>query len=251
MVAGSIPPLTVSTTSLAPAQIGRPYTAQLLAGGGSGAVSWAVSSGTLPIGLTLDPATGVISGTPRFAQSTAFTVSVTDAGPPAQSANAALAITVSATASPGPRLSDLRVSPRRVSAAGRRVGRRCDAVTHRNRSHRHCLRTVRLSVRSHLTLAATVRLTATRELRGREVRHGLVLRCQAPTHANRHGRRCTRTASVRGHVTLHLAAGTHTVHLPATLGGHALAPGTYRLRLVPSASGRTGQAVTATVTITD
>jgi hypothetical protein len=110
---------------------------------------------------------------------------------------------------------------------------------------------VRLAVRSHLTTDATVRLTATRELPGREVRHGLVLRCRAPANKNRHDRRCTRTARVRGHATLQLAAGTHTVHFLAKLGGHALAPGTYRLRLVPSAAGRRGQAVTATVTITD
>jgi hypothetical protein len=250
MVASSVPPLTVSTTSLAPAQIGHPYTAQLLSGGGTGAGTWAVTSGTLPIGLTLNPATGVISGTPRFAQSTTFTIAVSDAGPPAQSASASLAITVSTNAPPAPRFSGLRVSPRRVSAAGRRVGRRCEAVTDRNRHHRQCLRAVRLSVRSQLTTDATVRLTATRELPGRDVRHGLVLRCQAPAHKNRHDRRCTRTAGVPGHLTLHLVAGTHTIHVLAKLAGHALAPGTYRLRFVPSAAGRTGQAATATVTIT-
>jgi hypothetical protein len=250
MVTNSVPVLTVLSTTLPPAQIGHPYTAQLTSGGGSGAPTWAVTSGTLPIGLTLDPATGVISGTPRFAQSTSFSVAVADGGPPAQTASASLAITVSTTGPPAPRLSGSRVSPRRASAAGRRVGHRCEAVTHRNRDRRHCLRTVRLTVRSHLTADATVTLTATRERPGREVRHGLVLRCQAPTHRNRHDRRCIRTAHVRGHVTLQLTAGTNTVHVLAKLGGHALAPGTYRLRLVPSAGGRTGQAVTATVTIT-
>jgi hypothetical protein len=105
-------------------------------------------------------------------------------------------------------------------------------------------------MRSHLTTDATVRLTATRELPGRNVRHGLVLRCQTPTHKTRHDRRCTRTVRVPGHLTLHLTAGTHTVRVLAKLAGHALAPGIYRLRLVPSAAGRTGQAVTATVTIT-
>src|SRR6202012_126108 len=105
------------------------------------------------------------------------------------------------------------------------------------------LRAVRFSVRSHLTTDATVRPPATRELPGRDVRHGLVLRCRAPTHRNRHDRRCIRTARVPGHVTLHLTAGTHTVHVLARLARHLLAPGTYRLRLVPSAGGRTGRAV--------
>ncbi len=250
MVANSVSPLTVSTTSLAPAQIGHPYSAQLVSGGGTGAGTWTVSTGTLPIGLTLDPATGVISGTPRFAQRATFTVAVSEAGPPAQSASASLALTVSTNAPPAPRLSRLRVSPRRASAAGRRVGRNCEALTRRNRRRRHCLRAVRLSVRSHLTTDAAVRLTATRELPGRDVRHGLVLRCQAPTHRNRHDRACTRTSRVPGHLTLHLRAGTHTVHVIAKLGGHVLAPGIYRLALVPSAAGRAGQAVTATVTIT-
>jgi hypothetical protein len=109
---------------------------------------------------------------------------------------------------------------------------------------------VRFSLRSHLTMDATVRLTATRELPGRSVRHGLVPRCQVPNHKNLKDRHCIRTARVPGHITLHLLAGTHTVHFDATLGGHPLPPGTYRLRLVPSAGGRKGRAVTATVTIT-
>src|SRR5579875_1582495 len=250
MVANSAAPLTVSSTSLPVARVGRAYSAQLNAGGGTGAATWSVTSGTLPIGLTLNPATGVISGIPRFTQTSSFSVAVFDAGPPAQTASASLSITVSTPAAPTPRLSRLRVSPSRVSAAGRRVGRRCEAITRRDRHRRHCLRTVRLSVRSHLSMAASVRLTAVRELSGRDVRHGLVLRCQAPTRRNRHDRRCVRTKPVAGHQTLRFAAGTHTVRVDAAFAGHPLRPGTYRLRLVPSADRRRGRAVTATITIT-
>jgi len=250
MLAVTVPPLAVATSSLPLARPGHPYFAQLQAGGGAGAASWAVTSGTLPVGLALDPATGVISGTPRFVQRAAFTVGVSDAGPPPQSASATLSITVTNAAPPAPRITRLRVSPRRVSAAGRRVGRRCKAITRRDRHRPHCLRTVRFTLRARLTVAATVRLTATRLLPGRRVRHGLVLRCVAPRRRNRHAGRCTRERPVRGHATLHLRAGADRVRFVAALGGHRLAPGTYRLRLLPRAGRRTGRAATVTITIT-
>jgi len=56
--------LTIQTTALPPVFVGVPYTAQLQAVGGTGALSWSVFDGTLPGGLTLNPLTGVISGTP-------------------------------------------------------------------------------------------------------------------------------------------------------------------------------------------
>jgi hypothetical protein len=252
MLAVPVPVLTLANTPLPAAQLGRPYSAQIVASGGAGAATWSVSSGTLPIGLTLNSASGVISGTPRFTERTAFTVTVTDLGPPAQAASVSLAIAVTTTAPapPVPLLSGLKVSPRHASVAGRRVGHRCEAVTRLNRHRRPCRRTVRLSMRARLSLAATVRLTATRMLPGRVVRHGHAVRCQAPTRRDRHGRRCTRTARVRGTDTFTLRAGTRTVRFDAAVGGHALTPGTYRLQLVPSAGGETGRPATATITIT-
>jgi len=56
--------LTIQTTSLPPVFVGVPYSAQLQAIGGLGALTWSVFSGTLPAGLTLNASTGVISGTP-------------------------------------------------------------------------------------------------------------------------------------------------------------------------------------------
>jgi putative Ig domain-containing protein len=250
MLAVSVPALSVAGGSLAPAQLGHPYSAQLTATGGAGATTWTVSAGTLPIGLTLNPATGVISGTPRFVQSSTFTVTAADAGPPVQTASASLSLTVSTQAPPPPRLSALRIWPRRVSAAGRRVGRRCEPLTRRDRHRRPCARPVRVSLHVRMSADATVRLTATRVLAGRQVRRGLVLRCVAPTRRTRHDRRCTRSADVRGHELLDLAAGSDTVRWQAVLDGRPLGPGTYRLRLVPSASGSTGGAMTATVRIT-
>jgi hypothetical protein len=55
--------LAVSTTKLASCRQGVAYSATLVATGGQPPFSWAISGGTLPEGLTLNPNTGVISGT--------------------------------------------------------------------------------------------------------------------------------------------------------------------------------------------
>jgi len=56
------PKPTITTTSLPAAQAFQNYSTQLSKTGNPGV--WSVSSGTLPNGLSLDPATGVISGKP-------------------------------------------------------------------------------------------------------------------------------------------------------------------------------------------
>ncbi|GAA1015996.1 hypothetical protein Aple_011310 [Acrocarpospora pleiomorpha] len=60
-------------------QVGVPYNDQLTVSGGTAPFVWSVSSGTLPPGLTLNSATGLLSGTPTTAGSYPFTVRVTDA----------------------------------------------------------------------------------------------------------------------------------------------------------------------------
>lgn len=53
--------------------------------GGTGAIAYAVTNGTLPAGLTLDPGTGEIAGTPSVSGSYNFAISATDsATPPAR-----------------------------------------------------------------------------------------------------------------------------------------------------------------------
>ena len=59
-------------------RVGRRYRAALQATGGTGVV-WRISSGTLPAGLTLNTATGTITGTPRRAGVVRFGVSARDA----------------------------------------------------------------------------------------------------------------------------------------------------------------------------
>src|SRR5579863_7346624 len=60
-------------------EVSVPYTDQLTATGGTAPLAWSVSSGSLPPGLTLNPSTGLLSGTPTTAGSYPFTVLVTDA----------------------------------------------------------------------------------------------------------------------------------------------------------------------------
>jgi hypothetical protein len=70
----------ITSLTLPDATVTTPYSGQLTATGGSGSYSWNISSGTLTGGLTLNGATGLISGTPRSAGTSRFTVTVTDSG---------------------------------------------------------------------------------------------------------------------------------------------------------------------------
>jgi hypothetical protein len=87
----------VTTTILATAtrtQVG--YSQTLLSSDGTGAITWSISSGTLPAGLSLNASTGVISGTVGAAANSAtFTVVATDSKGVA-SAGKSLTITVNA-----------------------------------------------------------------------------------------------------------------------------------------------------------
>ena len=73
------PELTISTSALTPGETGAPYTASLAATGGSSPYTWNISAGALSPGLTLNSATGQISGTPISPGTFRFTARVTDA----------------------------------------------------------------------------------------------------------------------------------------------------------------------------
>jgi hypothetical protein len=70
--------LTITTTSLPNADQNASYSATLAASSGTPPYTWAIASGTLPVGLTLTAATGAISGVPTAAGASSFTVQVTD-----------------------------------------------------------------------------------------------------------------------------------------------------------------------------
>ena len=69
----------ITTNSLPVAAVQGNYSLTLDANGGVPPYSWQLKSGTLPVGLTLDLATGKILGTPKQAGNYAFTVAVRDA----------------------------------------------------------------------------------------------------------------------------------------------------------------------------
>jgi Putative Ig domain len=89
----TVAPLAVTTTALPAATLGQAYSAALAATGGVPPYTWAVTAGALPTGLSLNPATGVISGTPAVPGTGAFTVGLTDSESPPMSASQALSIT--------------------------------------------------------------------------------------------------------------------------------------------------------------
>ena len=70
---------TLALLALPGATVNDPYSLILQATGGEAPLSWSVSSGSLPTGLSLNSSTGEISGEPTVVQTTSFTIQATDA----------------------------------------------------------------------------------------------------------------------------------------------------------------------------
>ena len=70
--------IVISPVTLANGVVGATYSQTVTQTGLAGTPAWSVSANSLPLGLTLAGATGVISGTPTTAGTSNFTVSVTN-----------------------------------------------------------------------------------------------------------------------------------------------------------------------------
>ncbi len=69
----------ITTTSLNAITVGQNVSTAVAATNGTTPYTWSMETGALPAGLTLNPSTGAITGTPATAETASFTVKVTDA----------------------------------------------------------------------------------------------------------------------------------------------------------------------------
>jgi hypothetical protein len=89
------PPSLMITTSALPGGVtASMYGATLSASGGISPYRWSITAGALPPGLSIDPNSGAISGTPTNAGTFSFTAQVTDSAAPQNSTTRMLSIIV-------------------------------------------------------------------------------------------------------------------------------------------------------------
>lgn len=83
----------IQTTSLPAGRSGIAYQQTVQEVGGTPTITWAIGSGSLPPGLSIDTATGIISGTPTSESKNGFTITATDAAGASVSKNLTIEVT--------------------------------------------------------------------------------------------------------------------------------------------------------------
>jgi Putative Ig domain len=115
-IAVNLPPAPAITTTTLPSVVEFASYSQTIAATGFGTLTYSVSVGSLPAGLSLNSSTGAITGTPTGPNATTnFTVKVTDSSNPVQSATQALSIVV--TLPPAPAITTTTLPNATIGAA--------------------------------------------------------------------------------------------------------------------------------------
>jgi streptogramin lyase len=97
----NVPGPTITTpTPLTPGIAGIQYSQTLTGVGGKTPYTWQVSTGTLPVGLTLNSSTGAISGIPTVPNTYSFTVTLTDSSTPPQITSQAFSLLINPGSQP-------------------------------------------------------------------------------------------------------------------------------------------------------
>jgi hypothetical protein len=86
--------LAITSSTLPSGTSGTTYSQTLQASGGTPGYTWSITSGSLPVGLSLAPTSGVISGTPAASGTANFTATVSDNGNPVQTKSVSMELVV-------------------------------------------------------------------------------------------------------------------------------------------------------------
>jgi uncharacterized protein YecT (DUF1311 family) len=241
--------LAITTSALPAAQAGSSYEATLTAIGGTAPLAWSQTG--LPSGLSIDPHTGVLAGTPTSAGSSQVTITATDSY--GNQTSHTYTLTVKAAAPP------IKAPPPPKCNAGQTATPSgCHTpplLTNVHQSHRDWRERNSRPSKHHrptgttfsytLNEGATVTLVFAQAHPGRIVAH----RCQTPTTTNHNKPRCTRTLTI---ATLTATGHAGPNHLPfkgRIPRSNKLGPGTYTLVITAHAFGSTSRPRTLTFTI--
>ena len=93
-------PLAFGTPNITPGRMGTYYSAGFYAAGGTPRYTWAITSGALPDGVTMDELTGVMYGTPTKSGTFPITVAVSDHSVPAQTQSRSFSFVIAGATAP-------------------------------------------------------------------------------------------------------------------------------------------------------